>query len=71
MVRGRHGGRHGSRNLRLLLPLGARAPQYVWVLLVVFGAVIAGAVVAAIVRRRRQGKPVPLSKQEGSIEEDE
>lgn len=39
--------------------LGGRAPQYVQVLLVVFGVVIAGAVVAAIVRRRRQGKPVP------------
>ncbi len=51
--------------------LGARAPQYVWVLLVVFGAVIAGVVVVAIVRRRRQGKPVPLSEQEGTIEEDE
>jgi len=39
--------------------LGGRAPQYVQVLLVVFGVVIAGAVVDAIVRRRRQGKPVP------------
>ncbi|MBA4115670.1 MAG: TVP38/TMEM64 family protein [Rubrobacter sp.] len=39
--------------------LGGRAPQYVQVLLVAFGVVIAGAVVAAIVRRHRQGKPVP------------
>ncbi len=39
--------------------LGGRTPQYVQVLLVVFGVVIAGAVVDAIVRRRRQGKPVP------------
>ena len=51
--------------------LGGRAPQYVWVLLVVFGAVIAGVVVLTIVRRRKQGKPVPLSEQEGNIEEDE
>ncbi len=39
--------------------LGGRAPQYVEVLLVAFGLVIAGAVVAAVVRRRRRGKPVP------------
>ncbi len=39
--------------------LGGRAPQYVQVLLVAFGIVIAGAMVIAIVRRRRQGKPVP------------
>ncbi len=39
--------------------LGERAPQYVWVLLIAFGIVIAGAVVAAVVRRRRAGKPVP------------
>ncbi len=51
--------------------LGGRAPQYVRVLLVAFGVVIAGAVVAAIVRRRRQGKPVPLSEREGTIEGDE
>jgi uncharacterized membrane protein YdjX (TVP38/TMEM64 family) len=51
--------------------LGGRAPQYVRVLLVVFGVVIAGAVVAAIVRRRKQGKPVPLSEERDTIEEDE
>ncbi len=51
--------------------LGGRAPQYVRVLLVVFGIGIAGGVVAAIVRRRRQGKPVPLIEREGTIEEDE
>jgi len=51
--------------------LGGRAPQYVRVLLVVFGIVIAGGVVAAIVRRRRQGKLVPLSEREGTIEGDE
>ncbi len=39
--------------------LGGRAPQYVQVLLIAFGVVIAGAVVAAIVRRRKQGKPAP------------
>lgn len=39
--------------------LGERAPQYVQVLLVAFGVVIAGAVVSAAVRRRRQGKRVP------------
>jgi uncharacterized membrane protein YdjX (TVP38/TMEM64 family) len=39
--------------------LGERAPQHVRVLLVAFGIVIAGAVVAAVVQRRRQGKPVP------------
>lgn len=39
--------------------LGERAPQYVQVLLIAFGIVIAGAVVAAVVRRRRSGKPVP------------
>ncbi len=42
--------------------LGGRAPQYVQVLLVVFGIMIAGAVVAAIVRRRKQGKRLPLSE---------
>lgn len=36
--------------------LGGRAPQYVQVLLVAFGVVIAGAVVAAIVRRRHAGR---------------
>ena len=39
--------------------LGGRAPQYVQVLLVAFGVVIAGAVVAAIVRRRRRDETVP------------
>jgi len=39
--------------------LGGRAPQYVQVLLVAFGIVIAVAVVAAIVQRWRRGKPVP------------
>lgn len=51
--------------------LGGRAPQYVRVLLVVFGVVIAGAVVAAVVRRRKQGKPVPLTEESDNIEEDE
>lgn len=40
--------------------LGGQAPQYVQVLLVAFGVVIAGAVVAAVIRRRSQGKRVPL-----------
>lgn len=39
--------------------LGERAPMSVRVLLVAFGVVIAGAVVATVVRRRRRGKPVP------------
>ncbi len=39
--------------------LGGRAPQYVQALLVAFGVVIAGAVVAAIVRRGRRGEPAP------------
>jgi len=39
--------------------LGEQAPMSVQVLLVAFGVVIAGAVVATVVRRRRQGKPVP------------
>ena len=40
--------------------LGGRAPQYVQVLLVAFGVVIAGAVVvAAIVRRGRWDEPAP------------
>ena len=39
--------------------LGGRAPQYVQVLLVAFGVVIAGAVMAAIVRHRRRNAPVP------------
>lgn len=39
--------------------LGERAPQYVQVLLIAFGVLTAGAVVAAIIRHRRRGKPVP------------
>ncbi len=38
--------------------LGERAPMSVQVLLVAFGVVIAGAVVATVVRRRRRSKPV-------------
>lgn len=53
--------------------LGGRAPQYVQVLLIVFGIVIAGVVVAAVVRRRRRGRAVPLSRgtEEGASEEDD
>jgi hypothetical protein len=36
--------------------LGERAPMFVQVLLVALGAVIAGAVVAVVVRCRKQGK---------------
>ena len=39
--------------------LGGRAPQYAQVLLVAFEVVIAGAVVAAIVRRGRWDEPAP------------
>jgi uncharacterized membrane protein YdjX (TVP38/TMEM64 family) len=39
--------------------LGGHAPQYVNLLLVVFGVVFAIAVVTAILRRYRKGKPVP------------
>ena len=39
--------------------LGQRAPQYIDVFLIVFGIIVAGAVVVAVVRRRRRGKPVP------------
>ncbi len=42
--------------------LGERAPQHVRVLLVAFGIVVAVAVVAAVVRRRKRGKSVPLSE---------
>jgi len=49
--------------------LGGRAPQYVQVLLVAFGVVIAGAVVAAVIRRRRQGKRIPLVETKDAIEE--
>ncbi len=53
--------------------LGGRAPQYVQVLLVAFGIVIAGTVVAAVVRRRRQGRAVPLERdsEEGASEGDD
>jgi uncharacterized membrane protein YdjX (TVP38/TMEM64 family) len=51
--------------------LGGQAPQYVQVLLVAFGVVIAGAVVAAILRRRRQGKRVPLVERKDAIEEND
>lgn len=44
--------------------LGGHAPQYVNVLLVVFGVAIAVAVIAAVIRRRRQGKPVPLTEED-------
>jgi uncharacterized membrane protein YdjX (TVP38/TMEM64 family) len=39
--------------------LGWRAPQYVNLLLVVFGVVLAITVVSIIFRRYRKGKPVP------------
>lgn len=51
--------------------LGGKAPQYVQVLLVVFGVVIAGSVVAAGIRRRRQGKRIPLIEDEDVIESSE
>jgi uncharacterized membrane protein YdjX (TVP38/TMEM64 family) len=51
--------------------LGERAPRYVNVLIIAFGVVVAGAVITAIVRRHRQGKPVPLRGEEGATEEDE
>jgi len=51
--------------------LGGQAPQYVQVLLVAFGVVIAGAVVAALLRRRRQGKQIPLVEEEQTINESE
>lgn len=47
---------------------GERAPQYVQVLLAVFGIVIV--LVAALLRRRRQGKEIPLVENE-TIEEAE
>jgi uncharacterized membrane protein YdjX (TVP38/TMEM64 family) len=49
--------------------LGEQAPQYVQVLLVAFGVVIAGAVVATVLRRRRQGKRIPLVEKKDAIEE--
>ncbi|MGI9050993.1 MAG: TVP38/TMEM64 family protein [Rubrobacteraceae bacterium] len=51
--------------------LGGQAPQYVQVLLVAFGVVIAVAVVAAVIRRRRQGKQIPLIEEKDAIEESE
>ncbi len=51
--------------------LGGQAPQYVQVLLVAFGIVIAGAVIAAVLRRRRQGKRLPLVEEKQTIEESE
>lgn len=50
--------------------LGGRAPRYVNVLIIAFGVVIAGGIITAIVRRHRQGKPVPLRGEEAA-EEDE
>ncbi len=51
--------------------LGGRAPQYVWVLLLAFAIVIAGALVAALVRRRRSGKHVPLTETGDAVKEGE
>lgn len=51
--------------------LGGQAPQYVQVLLVAFGVVIAGAIVAAVLQRRRQGKRVPLVERKDPIEEND
>ncbi len=51
--------------------LGGQAPQYVQVLLIAFGAVIAGAIVAAVLRRRRQGKRIPLVETKEALEESE
>ena len=39
--------------------LGQRAPQYVEVLLVVFGVIVVAGVIVALIRRGREGKPVP------------
>ena len=39
--------------------LGQRAPQYVEVLLVVFGVIVVVGVIVALIRRGREGKPVP------------
>ncbi len=51
--------------------LGGKAPQYVQVLLVVFGAVIAGFIVAAVIRRWRQGKRIPLVEKKDASEASE
>ena len=48
---------------------GERAPQYVTVLLVVFGVVIAVALVAALLRLRGQGREIPLVEEKEVIEE--
>ena len=48
--------------------LGGRAPQYAWVLLAAFGLVAAGALVAAVIRRRRRGEPVPLAEEDAAEE---
>lgn len=48
--------------------LGQRAPQYVEALLVAFGLVVAGALVAAAIGRRRRGKTVPLVGNVGSTD---
>lgn len=50
---------------------GERAPQYVTILLVVFGVVIAVALVAALLRLREQGKEIPLVEDKETIEEAE
>lgn len=50
---------------------GERAPQYVTVLLVVFGAVIAVALIVTLLRLRRQGKEIPLVEEKDAIEEAE
>jgi uncharacterized membrane protein YdjX (TVP38/TMEM64 family) len=39
--------------------LGHRAPEQIRVFLVFSGIVVAGAVILAVVQRRRRGKPVP------------
>ncbi len=49
--------------------LGEQAPQYVQVLLVAFGIIIAGALVSAIIRWRRQGKRLPLVEPDDDTEE--
>jgi len=50
--------------------LGERAPRYVNVLIIAFGVVVAGGIIAAIVRRHGQGKPVPLRGEKEVAEED-
>ncbi len=55
------------------MSLGPRTIRWVrfQVLLVVFGVVIAGSVVAAGIRRRKQGKRIPLIENEDAIESSE